>query len=164
MAIDRFMSVLVVDDHHTMIDILRDQLRQIGFVDVDEAHSGAEALNKLCAKRYELIISDWHMEPVTGLDLLKAVRGDPGLKQILFIMVTGESRAENVVAARKFGVNGYIVKPFNTPTLKDKIEAVLATRSSPLSERETLSASDASDAMRAPAVQLKFPGRFTSST
>jgi len=129
MAFHRFMPVLLVDDHHTMIDILRDQLRQIRFADVDEANSGGEALSKLCARRYELIISDWHMEPVTGLDLLKAVRTDPGLKQIPFIMVTGESRAENVVTARKFGVSGYIVKPFNAPTLKAKIEAVLAATS-----------------------------------
>jgi len=89
-------------------------------VDVDEANSGSEALSKLCARRYELVISDWHMEPVTGLDLLKAVRGDPGLKQMLFIMITGESRAENVITARKYGVNGYIVKPFNAPTLKSQ--------------------------------------------
>ena len=84
----------------------------IGIVDIDEASSGAEALTKLCARRYGLIFSDWHMEPITGLDLLIAVRGDAGFKHTPFIMVTGESRSENVIAAKKAGVNGYIVKPF----------------------------------------------------
>ena len=136
MAIDRYMPVLVVDDHGTMIKIVRSQLRQLGFVDVDEANSGDEALTKMSARRYELIFSDWHMEPVTGLDLLRAVRGDASLKHTPFIMVTGESRSENVIAAKKAGVNGYIVKPFNAQMLKAKIEAVFATRAAPLPERQ----------------------------
>ena len=169
MVFDRFMPVLVVDDHGTMIKVVRSQLRQLGFADVDEANSGAEALNKMCARRYGLIFSDWHMEPITGLDLLIAIRGDAGLKQTPFIMVTGESRSENVIAAKKAGVSGYIVKPFNAQMLKDKIEAVFATRANTVGERHSMSVSqpprsnETSDA--APTfdiLQLKFPGRFTS--
>jgi two-component system chemotaxis response regulator CheY len=171
MTIDRFMPVLVVDDHGTMIKIVRSQLRQLGFTDVDEANSGAEALTKLCARRYGLIFSDWHMEPVSGLDLLIAIRGDPGLKQTPFIMVTGESRPENVIAAKKAGVSGYIVKPFNAQMLKVKIEAVFATRAKALGERQAMSVSQsphssaASDTTPASDTsQLKFPGRFTSGS
>jgi two-component system, chemotaxis family, chemotaxis protein CheY len=171
MAIDRFMPILVVDDHGTMIKIVRSQLRQLGFVDVDEANSGDEALNKMCVRRYGLIFSDWHMEPISGLDLLRAVRGDAGLKQTPFIMVTGESRSENVIAAKKAGVNGYIVKPFNAQMLKAKIEAVFATRTTQLAERQAIcvsqspQSSEASNATSASdTIQLKFPGRFTSSS
>jgi two-component system chemotaxis response regulator CheY len=171
MAIDRFMPILVVDDHGTMIKVVRSQLRQLGFTDVDEASSGSEALNKICARRYGLIFSDWHMEPITGLDLLIAVRGDPSLKQIPFIMVTGESRSENVIAAKRAGVSGYLVKPFNAQMLKAKIEAVFATRATVLAERQAISVSPsprsggASDATStSDTLQLKFPGRFTSSS
>jgi two-component system, chemotaxis family, chemotaxis protein CheY len=167
MTIDRFMPVLVVDDHGTMIKVVRSQLRQLGFADVDEANSGAEALTKLCIRRYGLIFSDWHMEPMSGLDLLMAIRGDAGLKQTPFIMVTGESRSENVIAAKRAGVSGYIVKPFNAEMLKVKIEAVFATRAKALGERPAMStsphASAASDTT-SDAPQLKFPGRFTSGS
>ena len=101
-------------------------LRQLGFADVDDAPDGAAALAKMHAKRYGLVISDWNMEPMTGFDLLRQVRGDPELGETPFIMVTAESRTENVIAARKAGVNNYIVKPFNAQTLKSKIEAVFA--------------------------------------
>jgi two-component system, chemotaxis family, chemotaxis protein CheY len=99
MAIDRHMPVLVVDDNGTTRRIVRSQLRQLGFVDVDEANSGAEALVKLYKRRYGLIFSDWHIEEISGLDLLRAVRGDQGLQRVPFIMVTGESRTDNVIAA-----------------------------------------------------------------
>jgi two-component system chemotaxis response regulator CheY len=171
MAIDRLMPVLVVDDYGTMINIVRNQLRQLGFVDVDEANNGAEALNKMCARRYGLIFSDWHMEPITGLDLLTAIRGDPSLRQTPFIMVTGESRSENVIAAKKAGVSGYIVKPFTAQMLKAKIESVFATRATALAERQAIRVSqpprsgEASDATPiSDARQLKFPGRFTSGS
>jgi two-component system chemotaxis response regulator CheY len=171
MAIDRSMPVLVVDDYGTMIEVIRSQLRQLGFYDVDEAYSGAEALTKMCVRRYGLILSDWHMEPITGLDLLTAIRGDAGLKQTPFIMVTGESRSDNVVAAKKAGVNGYIVKPFTALRLKAKIESVFATRAAALPERQPVRLSqsprpgDASDAMPiSDTLQLKFPGRFTSGS
>jgi two-component system, chemotaxis family, chemotaxis protein CheY len=126
MALDPSMPVLVVDDYSTMIRIIRNLLRQIGFADVDDANNGSAALDKMRAKRYGLVISDWNMEPMTGYDLLQQVRSDPGLGNTPFIMVTAESKTENVIAAKKAGVNNYIVKPFNAQTLKAKIEAVFA--------------------------------------
>ena len=126
MALDPSMPVLVVDDYSTMVRIIRNLLRQLGFADVDDAPDGAAALAKMRSKRYGLVISDWNMEPMTGFDLLRQVRGDPELGETPFIMVTGEWRTENVIAARKAGVNNYIVKPFNAQTLKSKIEAVFA--------------------------------------
>lgn len=126
MALDPSIPVLVVDDYCTMVRIIRNLLRQLGFADVDDAPDGAAALAKMHAKRYGLVISDWNMEPMTGFDLLRQVRGDPELGETPFIMVTAESRTENVIAARKAGVNNYIVKPFNAQTLKSKIEVVFA--------------------------------------
>ena len=126
MAVDLSMPILVVDDYNTMIRIIRNLLKQIGFNDVDEAVDGTVALGKMREKRYSLIISDWNMEPMTGYELLKEVRQDPGLAKTPFIMVTAESKTENVIAAKKAGVNNYIVKPFNAQTLKTKIEAVFA--------------------------------------
>jgi two-component system, chemotaxis family, chemotaxis protein CheY len=131
MALDPSMPVLVVDDYSTMIRIIRNLLRQLGFDDVDEANDGASALAKMRAKRYGLVISDWNMEPMTGFDLLQQVRSDPGLGETPFIMVTAESKTENVIAAKKAGVNNYIVKPFNAQTLKAKIEAVFAEKAEP---------------------------------
>jgi two-component system, chemotaxis family, chemotaxis protein CheY len=128
MALNSAMSVLVVDDYSTMVRIIRNLLRQLGFEDVDDASDGESALAKLQSKRYGLVISDWNMEPMTGYDLLKHVRADPQLGEIPFIMVTAESRTENVIAAKKAGVNNYIVKPFNAQTLKSKIEAVFADK------------------------------------
>jgi two-component system, chemotaxis family, chemotaxis protein CheY len=126
MAFDPSMSVLVVDDYGTMVRIIRNLLRQLGFADVDDASNGAAALAKMQAKRYGLVISDWNMEPMTGFEFLREVRTNPDWREIPFIMVTAESKTENVIAARKAGVNNYIVKPFNAQTLKAKIEAVFA--------------------------------------
>jgi two-component system chemotaxis response regulator CheY len=124
MALDLSMPVLIVDDYSTMVRVIRNLLRQLGFADVDDAGNGEVALAKMHNKRYGLVISDWNMEPMTGYDLLRQVRADPGLQQTPFIMVTAESKTENVIAAKKAGVNNYIVKPFNAQTLKAKIEAV----------------------------------------
>ena len=126
MAFDLSMPILVVDDYSTMIRIIRNLLKQLGFENVDDASDGSAALAKLQSKRYGLVISDWNMEPMTGYELLKEVRADPGLTKTPFIMVTAESKTENVIAAKKAGVNNYIVKPFNAQTLKTKIEAVFA--------------------------------------
>jgi two-component system chemotaxis response regulator CheY len=120
------MPVLVVDDYTTMVRIIRNLLRQLGFADIDDAPDGAAALAKMHSKRYGLVISDWNMEPMTGFELLREMRADPELGETPFIMVTAESKTENVIAARKAGVNNYIVKPFNAQTLKAKIEAVFA--------------------------------------
>jgi two-component system chemotaxis response regulator CheY len=126
MALDLNMPVLVVDDYNTMIRIIRNLLKQIGFNDVDDASDGTAALEKMRGRRYGLVISDWNMEPMTGFELLKEVRADEALKIVKFIMVTAESKTENVIAAKKAGVDNYIVKPFNAQTLKSKIEAVFA--------------------------------------
>ncbi len=125
MAVDKDMSVLIVDDYKTMLRVIRNLLKQIGFNNVDEASDGNEALSLAMGKKYGLIISDWHMEPMTGLQLLKAVRGNESLKQVPFIMITAESKTENVIAAKDAGVNSYIVKPFNADTLRNKMGAVL---------------------------------------
>jgi two-component system chemotaxis response regulator CheY len=124
MAVDMSMSILVVDDYSTMIRIIRNLLKQLGFENIDDASDGSLALNKMHSKKYGLVISDWNMEPMTGYDLLREVRADPSLSTTPFIMITAESKTENVIAAKKAGVNNYIVKPFNAATLKTKIEAV----------------------------------------
>ncbi len=126
MSADVSMPILIVDDYKTMIRIIRNLLKQLGFEDVDEAADGSEALNKMRGRRYGLVISDWNMEPMTGYELLKEVRSDPALGKTPFIMVTAESKTENVIAAKKAGVNNYIVKPFNAQTLRSKIDAVFA--------------------------------------
>jgi two-component system chemotaxis response regulator CheY len=126
MSVDKAMNVLIVDDYKTMLRIIRNLLKQIEFHNVDEASDGAEALGKLRNGGYGLVISDWNMAPMTGLELLQEVRADPKLKATPFIMITAESKAENVVAAKQAGVSNYIVKPFNAETLREKIEKVLA--------------------------------------
>ena len=126
MGVDLSMPVLVVDDYNTMIRIIRNLLKQIGFEDIDDAPDGTAALAKMQEKRYGLVISDWNMEPMTGYELLKEMRASSSLSKTPFIMVTAELKTENVIAAKKAGVNNYIVKPFNAQTLKSKIEAVFA--------------------------------------
>lgn len=125
MAVDKSMSILVVDDYKTMLRIIRNLLKQLGFENVDEATDGSAALQKMRERPYGLVISDWNMEPMTGLQLLKEVRADNGLKETPFIMVTAESKTENVVTAKQAGVSNYIVKPFNAETLKTKLTAVI---------------------------------------
>ena len=128
MAVDKNMHILIVDDYKTMLRIIRNLLRQLGFVNIDEATDGAMALSMMRGGgNYGLVISDWNMQPMTGLQLLKEVRADERLKATPFIMITAESKTENVVAAKEAGVNNYIVKPFNAETLKQKISAVLGS-------------------------------------
>ena len=119
------VKILVVDDYATMRHILRNLLSTIGMTEVEEASDGGEALSKLRAGKFDLVISDWNMEPVTGLDLLRQVRSDQALARLPFLMVTAESKTENVIAAKQAGVSNYIVKPFNAETLKTKIAAVM---------------------------------------
>ena len=125
MSVDMSMPVLVVDDYKTMIRIISNLLRQLGFSNIDEASDGGRALQLMRSRPYGLVISDWNMEPMTGLDLLKEVRSDIKLKDTPFIMVTAESKVENVVTAKAAGVNNYIVKPFNADTFKTKLVSVL---------------------------------------
>ena len=125
MAVNLSMPVLVVDDYKTMIRIIRNLLKQLGFSDVDEAADGTEALGKMKERGYGLVISDWNLEPLTGYQHRKEVRAGGALQPTPFILITAESKTENVIAAKKAGVNNYIVKPFNAATLKSKIEAVI---------------------------------------
>ena len=125
MTIDKSTNVLIVDDYKTMLRIIRNLLKQIEFNNVEEASDGAEALGKLRTGNFGLVISDWNMQPMTGLELLQEVRQDIRLKTLPFIMITAESKTENVVAAKQAGVSNYIVKPFNAETLREKIEKVL---------------------------------------
>jgi len=126
MAFDTSMPILVVDDYNTMVRIIRNLLRQLGFTDVDDAADGSAALTKMHDRKYGLIISDWNMEPMTGYELLKQVRSNPDISTTPFIMITAESKTENVIAAKQAGADNYIIKPFNAETLKHKIEAVFA--------------------------------------
>ena len=125
MTVDRSMNVLIVDDYKTMLRIIRNLLKQIGFDNVEEATDGSQALTMLRQRSFGLVISDWNMEPMTGLQLLREVRADGQLRALPFIMITAESKKENVVTAKEAGVSNYIVKPFNAQTLKSKLESVL---------------------------------------
>ena len=125
MSLNKNMKVHIVDDYTTMLRILRNLLRQISIENVEESSSGEDALRKIKASPPELIISDWNMEPMTGLELLRQVRADERLRRLPFIMVTAESKTENVLAAKQAGVSNYIVKPFNADTLRAKIDSVM---------------------------------------
>jgi two-component system chemotaxis response regulator CheY len=125
MAVSKDMEILVVDDYATMRRIIKNLLTQLGFKNIAEAEDGGGALQKLRIKPPGLVISDWNMEPMTGLQLLKECRADGKLKELPFIMVTAESKTENVIAAKQAGVNNYIVKPFNAETLKQKMQSVI---------------------------------------
>ena len=125
MAVDMNMNVLIVDDYKTMLRILRNLLKQLNFNNVDEATDGTMALEVLGQKDFGLVISDWNMEPMTGIQLLRHVRSDDKLKHLPFVMITAESKSENVIAAKEAGVSNYIVKPFNAATLRSKLVSVL---------------------------------------
>ena len=124
MALDTSISVLVVDDSPTIVHLISDLLRKIGFKDVDGVHGGTTALPNMKIRGYGLVISDWHMEPMNGLELLQKVRSDPALDKIPFLFVTTEARQRNVIDAVEGGANNLIVKPFDMSLLKAKIEAI----------------------------------------
>lgn len=125
MTVDRNMRILVVDDAQTMRRIIVNLLRQLGFTNMTEADDGTTAWEKLGMERIDLIISDWNMPKMTGIDLLKKVRESESYKTTPFIMVTAEGKRENVIAAVQAGVSNYIVKPFNAATLKEKMTKVI---------------------------------------
>jgi two-component system chemotaxis response regulator CheY len=124
MAIDRASPILIVDDYSRMLRIIRNLLRQLGYAQVEEAPDGASALEKLRQKPFALVISDWNMEPMSGLELLRAVRADPALADLPFIMITAEARAAKIAEAQRAGVSGYIIKPFGAEALSLKIAAI----------------------------------------
>lgn len=121
---DLKIKILVVDDFSTMRRIVKNILKQLGYSDIDEAEDGVQALSMLKSGKYQFVVSDWNMPNMTGLDLLKAVRAEPSIKDIKFLMVTAEALTENVMAAVQAGVSNYIVKPFTAETLKEKIEKI----------------------------------------
>jgi two-component system, chemotaxis family, chemotaxis protein CheY len=122
---DKQLKILVVDDFATMRKVIRNLLKQIGYENIVEAEDGINAMKVLKSQKVDLIVSDWNMPNMTGLELLKAVRGDDELKPIPFLMVTAEALQENVIAAIKAGVNNYIVKPFTAEMLNEKIKKIL---------------------------------------
>lgn len=118
------MKILVVDDFSTMRRILRNLLQEIGFTDIQEADQGKTALAMLRAGKFDFVVTDWNMPEMTGIDLLKAIRADAALKKLPVLMVTAENIREQIIEAAQNGVNGYIVKPFNAATLKEKIDRI----------------------------------------
>jgi len=125
MAVDKRTPILVVDDYKTMVRIVRNLLHQLGFEDVDDANDGASALAKLRTRRFGLVISDWAMEPMSGLELLQQMRADPDLAPLPFIMITAENRKERIAKAEAAGADGWIVKPFTAETLRERITRVI---------------------------------------
>ncbi len=125
MAVDMNIKILIVDDYDTMRMVIKNLLRQLNFTNTEEASDGAEASEKLNKDKFDLIISDWNMEPMTGIQLLREVRADDNLSDIPFIMITAEVKSENVIAAKEAGVSNYIIKPFDAKTLKTKLIGVL---------------------------------------
>jgi two-component system chemotaxis response regulator CheY len=121
-------SILIVEDRLVMLKIIRRLLAQIGYSDVDEATNGLGALEKLRVKRYDLILSDWNMDGMSGYELLKAVRADPKNAAIPFILVTAEAKPESMLAAKAAGANGYLLKPFKLDRLQTTIEAALSAK------------------------------------
>jgi two-component system chemotaxis response regulator CheY len=126
MAFDANLSILIVDDYKTMLRIIRNLLKQLSFTNVDEAADGSEASAELREKEYGLVISDWNMQPMTGLDLLREIRADATVHHLPFTMITAESKSQNVAVVKEAGVDNYIVKPFNAEALKVKITSVIA--------------------------------------
>ncbi len=118
------MKILIVDDFSTMRRIVKNLLRELGFTNTQEADDGQTALPMLRSGKFDFLVTDWNMPGMQGIDLLKEVRKDPGLADLPVLMVTAESKREQIVEAAQAGVNGYIVKPFTAATLKEKIEKI----------------------------------------
>ena len=125
MTLDYSIPVLVVDDYRAVARIIGRLLNQAGFQDVDEATDGEEALSKMRQRKYGLVLSDWHMTPTSGIELLQQAKADASLRDTPFILVSAEESAENLAVARKAGASGYVVKPFDAQTLKARIASAL---------------------------------------
>ncbi|HER34912.1 MAG: chemotaxis response regulator CheY [Halothiobacillaceae bacterium] len=121
---DRNMKILVVDDFSTMRRIIKNLLKELGFTNIEEADDGQTALPLLKQGNFDFLVTDWNMPGMTGIDLLRAVRADERLASLPVLMVTAEAKREQIVLAAQEGVNGYIVKPFNGATLKEKIDRI----------------------------------------
>ncbi len=121
---DKNMPILVVDDFPTMRRIVRTLLKELGFGNVEEAEDGQDALKKLKSDKYELVVSDWNMPNLDGLEMLKQIRGDEGLKDLPVLMVSAEAKKDNIIAAARAGASGYVVKPFTAATLEEKLNKI----------------------------------------
>ncbi len=121
---DKNMRILIVDDFSTMRRIIKNLLRDLGFTNTHEADDGNTALPMLNNGKYDFLVSDWNMPGMTGIDLLKAVRADPKLSKLPVLLVTAESKREQIIEAAQAGVNGYVVKPFTAATLQEKISRI----------------------------------------
>jgi two-component system chemotaxis response regulator CheY len=121
---DSNMKFLVVDDFSTMRRIVRNLLKELGYINVDEAEDGVAALAKLRAGSFDFVVSDWNMPNMTGIELLQAIRGDASLKHLPVLMVTAEAKKENIIAAAQAGASGYVVKPFTSATLEEKLAKI----------------------------------------
>jgi two-component system, chemotaxis family, chemotaxis protein CheY len=119
------MRILVVDDFPTMRRIVRNLLKELGYSNVDEAEDGAAGLARLRSGSYEFVISDWNMPNLDGLAMLKEIRADANLAHLPVLMVTAESKKENIIAAAQAGASGYVVKPFTAATLDEKLNKIL---------------------------------------
>jgi two-component system chemotaxis response regulator CheY len=122
--LDKNMKILVVDDFSTMRRIIKNLLRDLGYNNTAEADDGKTALPVLQSGNFDFVITDWNMPGMSGLDLLKAVRADPKLASLPVLMVTAESKRDQIIEAAQAGVNGYIVKPFTAATLKEKLDKI----------------------------------------
>lgn len=122
--VDKNMSILVVDDFPTMRRIVRSLLKELGFTNVEEAEDGQDALSKLRAGGFQFVVSDWNMPNLDGLEMLKKIRADDGLKHLPVLMVTAEAKKENIIAAAQAGASGYVVKPFTAATLEEKLNKI----------------------------------------
>lgn len=124
---DTKLRFLVVDDFSTMRRIVRNLLKELGFTNVDEAEDGVAALAKLRSEKFDFVVSDWNMPNMTGIDLLRSIRGDESLKHLPVLMITAEARKENIVEAARAGASGYVVKPFTAATLDEKLNKIFKT-------------------------------------
>ncbi len=122
--IDKNIKILVVDDFPTMRRIVRNLLKELEFINVDEAEDGAVGLEKLKGGNYGFVVSDWNMPNMDGLAMLQAIRADSSLAKLPVLMVTAEAKKENIIAAAQAGANGYVVKPFTAVTLEEKITKI----------------------------------------
>jgi two-component system chemotaxis response regulator CheY len=123
-VVDKSIKILVVDDFPTMRRIVRNLLKELEFVNVDEAEDGAAGLEKVKAGNYGFVVSDWNMPNMDGLAMLQAIRADPQFARLPVLMVTAEAKKENIIAAAQAGANGYVVKPFTAVTLEEKINKI----------------------------------------
>lgn len=129
MAIDRNINILVVDDFSTMIRIVTNLLKELGFTNIDDANDGSKAWPMIQSGKYDFVVSDWNMPEMTGIELLKKVRADETLKDMPFMLITAEQKRSQILEAAQAGVDGYIVKPFTAATLKEKIDKIAERKS-----------------------------------